>query len=101
MPFGWVTRRELEARSDELRAEYQRALEDQRALVKRIQLEWEEWFDKFRRLYARINKRVTDQEAGDAKHAEAASGSDGSTSPASGHPINPAKLSAWRARRGF
>jgi hypothetical protein len=101
MPFGWVTRPELEVRSEELRAEYQRGLEDQRALVKRIQLEWEEWFDKFRRLYARLNKRMRDGEV-----AEGGKGGDGpgpredapAPSPAS---IDPAKLAAWRARRGF
>jgi hypothetical protein len=58
--FGFVTKAQLERRHEELRREYQAALEDQRAIVKRVQVEWEEWFDKFRRLLMRLNKRVAD-----------------------------------------
>lgn len=31
--------------------------------VRTIQMEWEDWFEKFRNLYARINKRVQRESA--------------------------------------
>ena len=34
--------------------------------LKSIEIEWDEWYDKYRRLYARIAKRVKAQEAAES-----------------------------------
>jgi hypothetical protein len=101
MPFGFVTKAQLEAHAADLRREIEASRADQDRVAKRIALEWEEWWEKFSRLYARLSKRVKDAEV-----TEGGKGGDGpgphedarAPSPAS---IDPNKLAAWRARRGF
>lgn len=57
--FSWfVTNRALRA---ELRQHHQE--------IEELKLEWEEWFDKFRRLYARLSRRVERENAEDATAA--------------------------------
>src|SRR5256885_6839874 len=60
MPFGFVTTRQLERYREELARELQAAREDQERSFKKIEIEWDGWFDKFRRLYARLAKRARD-----------------------------------------
>lgn len=56
--------------------ERDRARDDQIAQLeselRRIRVEWEEWYDKYRRLYARISKRAErDTENGPESHQDA------------------------------
>jgi hypothetical protein len=102
MPFGFVSRAQLDAYRDELRVDLRRSEEDQRAVIRKITLEWEEWFDKFRRLYARLAKRVSDEKSEGASQPTAAGDAD---RPTAGEPprlptLETAKAS-WRARRGL
>jgi hypothetical protein len=62
MPFGFVTQRQLDRHREELARALHAAEEDQRRVIEKLTVEWEEWFDKFRRLYARLSKRVTDSQ---------------------------------------
>jgi hypothetical protein len=70
-------------------------------VIRKITLEWEEWFDKFRRLYARLAKRVSDDHGSET----GSQGSDPhSAPPASGSAALPSLDQAkanWRARRGL
>lgn len=64
-PTDSLTRRELDEllRPLEQRLELQqKATEELRRISNQRELEWSEWFDKFRRLYARIAKRMRDDE---------------------------------------
>jgi hypothetical protein len=66
-----------------------RDLDDRlRALEKTLQeirVEWEEWYDKYRRLYARLNKRIAD-----AQQLEMAP-----ERPADGRPPGPPTRPEW------
>ncbi len=53
MPFGLVTRSELEQHRRELQAEVKAAI----AFEEEIKYEWALWFNKFRSLYATLLKR--------------------------------------------
>lgn len=62
MPFGFISRNELERYHEELREEFAAAVAEQKSLYAKIDLEWTDMFDRFRRLYAKIAKRsVTDE----------------------------------------
>jgi hypothetical protein len=83
MPFIWLSKAELDQRDRELR--------DQ---VRQCEAMMEDWYDKFRRLYARLSKRVSDaqtlddradgpapEDAGDDRARAAAPGGRGVPSP--------------------
>ncbi len=96
--FGFVTKAQLDAYREELRADYQRSADDQAAVMRKIKVEWEEWWEKFSRLYARLSKRVKDAE----REPPTPSDGDGEiAAPGAPHAVDPVKLAAWRARRGF
>src|SRR6266536_2250716 len=102
MPFGFVTQRQLDQHREELRRDLRSAEEDQRRAYEKLELEWSEWFDKFRRLYARLSKRVRD--AADERPVEAGPGTTGE--PSGGAPesreLPPVSAAALRRRmRGF
>jgi hypothetical protein len=99
--FGFVTKTQLEAHADELRRELAAARDDQAMVLKRIKLEWEEWWEKYSRLYARLSKRVKDAERADLSSGGADGSGDRAPAPETPAPVNPAKLATWRARRGF
>jgi hypothetical protein len=101
MPFGLVTKAQLEAHAEELRREVSAAREDQQAVMRKIKLEWEEWWEKFSRLYARLSKRVKDSQAADAEPARDGGADAPGAGQAGPHTIPPEKLAAWRSRRGF
>ena len=94
MPFIYLSRRELDRRFEEIREGVERSR-------KALDTEWNEWYDKFRRLYARLAKRVSQQEEGDAKNDDGAGAGVGGTSPSSDVTVNPEQVQRWRARRGF
>ena len=102
MPFGFVTKAQLEAHAEDLRREIAEARADQERVMKRIALEWEEWWEKFSRLYARLSKRVKDasRETGLAEPNGGEGGAE-STESRKTTAISPEKLAAWRSRRGF
>lgn len=62
MPFGFISRNELERYHEELREEFAAAVAEQKNLYAKIELEWTDMFDRFRRLYAKIAKRSTTDE---------------------------------------
>jgi hypothetical protein len=101
MPFGFVTQRQLDQHREELAREIEAAREDQARLWKKIEVEWNEWFDKFRRLYARLAKRARD--ADDEGGVEVGRGAD--ESPPERAPADPAQPSPVvqlrRRLRGF
>src|SRR6266702_6535460 len=92
--FIWLTRAELDRRFDELRREYQRA-----------NVGWEEWYDKFRRLYARLSKRVSDAQSVDARSdvgaPDATDAGSGESTPPAPPTAQTAVLQAKRRMRGF
>jgi hypothetical protein len=89
MWFGLITRRELERHDAEMKNEF-----------RKLEVEWDGWYDKFRRLYARLSKRVGDAAAADERDdgasVEASDGHPERAAPASGR-----LLSARRTLRGF
>ena len=86
MPFVFVSRKQLEREREELRESVQKQ-------VSTLKLEWEEWYDKFRRLYARLSKRVSDASAADAGTPTDTSESAGATGIRA--------IPSPRSRRGF
>lgn len=60
--------------------------------VKALDLEWNEWFDKYRRLYARLSKRVEREEA--PQEPLQLNGQ-----PASHHTPNPLALAILKGRQ--
>jgi hypothetical protein len=68
--LGHYTKRELDQKFDDLRREWRVA-----------QADWEEWYDRFRRLYARLTKRVKDAEKLDGGGSAEAPGSSGDAGP--------------------
>ncbi len=100
--FGFVTKAQLDAHADELRREVQACREDQAVVMRKIKLEWEEWWEKFSRLYARLSKRVSDSQRVDESAAAAASEIPNPAGPANATvTVSPERLATWRARRGF
>lgn len=84
MPFGWVTRAQLDAKADELRKEIAAGL----AFEEEMKYEWALWFNKFRSLYATLLKRekkVAKDDAGETNGDELVSQEGGK----------------FRSRRGF
>lgn len=66
--------------------------------LKVIEADWDEWYDKFRRLYARLSKRV---ERGGEAVEEAPPGPAASRTTANGHhTTNPAALALLRGSHG-
>jgi len=62
--------------------------------LKVIEADWDEWYDKFRRLYARLSKRV---ERGEAPVGEApTSPADARSGPNGHHTTNPLALALLR-----
>lgn len=62
--FGFVRQQQLRSIQDAvaaLSAELEQ-LKAERAELKHIAVEWEDWFEKFSTLYARLNKRVQREE---------------------------------------
>jgi hypothetical protein len=53
MPFGFVTRRQLDQQREDLRKE----IAATGAAIEEIQYEWAKWYNKFRSLYAMLLKR--------------------------------------------
>lgn len=51
------TEREREARRDREILDLRNALGDLEKRVRDVEMEWEDWFEKFRNLYARITRR--------------------------------------------
>ena len=51
-------------------AECRRDIEDMRKPIRDLEMEWEDWFEKFRNLYGRITKRQ--QRAAEEEEAEPA-----------------------------
>ncbi len=98
--FGFVTKAQLDAHRAELERQLRASEEDQRAIVKRIQMEWEEMFDRFRRLYARLSKRVADASAVDGTPG-ATDGAAATDTKETSHVTLHQAAAAWRARRGI
>lgn len=68
---------ELRKRLDELE-EQNRKTERQ---LSRLELDWSEWFNKFRLLYARLTKRVKDEEEKAAEDAPRSTNGDRASLP--------------------
>src|SRR5258708_8333111 len=98
MPFGLVTKAALDRYREELRADYQRAADDQAAVMRKIKVEWEEWWEKFSRLYARLAKRVKDAER-EAPTPGEGHGENGA--PGAPQAIDPVKVKPSRTQRGL
>jgi hypothetical protein len=96
--FGFVTKAQLDVYREELRADYQRAADDQAAVMRKIKVEWEEWWEKFSRLYARLSKRVKDAER---EGGTPGKGDGEIVAPGAPQTIDPARIASWRAKRGF
>lgn len=67
MPFGLITKAQLDAKV----ADLQREIAEARALPEDIALEWADWYAKFRSLYMRLKKQEkaaveVEPETGDA-----------------------------------
>ena len=58
MPFGLVTKAQLDALRDELKRE----IAESSGLPEDIAMQWESWYAKFRALYARLMKQATKRE---------------------------------------
>jgi len=54
MPFGLVSRRELE----QFRADLIKEIEESVAFKDELVMQWESWYAKFRSLYARLMKQA-------------------------------------------
>lgn len=67
--------------------------------MKSIEVEWDEWFDKYRRLYARLAKRVQQQREDDETASQDAPGPLFSHQAGVGVPSQSAHLAARFRRR--
>jgi len=96
-PFG---RRE----PDPELAERVRDLERKMAVV---DVEWSDWFDRYRRLYAKISKRAQEVPEDQPEGDRGANGQPGASFPGEDpsalhpHPTNPQLLLRRRSLRGF
>jgi hypothetical protein len=99
MVFNLITRRVLDDELANVLRAVRLAGEEQERHIKTIRLEWEEWFDKFRRLYMRLNKRARDGAVADSdeEQGQAPKGPSG----AAPLPRLEEAKAAWRARRGL
>jgi hypothetical protein len=88
MPFGFVTKRQL----DQLREDLTKDVRAGQAFQEELQYEWAKWFNKFRSLYAMLLKR---EKSGEGAGVEPTGTDD--EAPSSAGP--PARL--FRSRRGF
>jgi hypothetical protein len=88
MPFGLITKKQLDVHLDELRQEFQAAI----AFEEEIKLEWADWYAKFRGLYMRLKKA-------EAKAAKDDPGPTNGDEPAPDSP--PAVVASFRSRRQF
>jgi len=67
--------------------------------LKVIEADWDEWYDKFRRLYARLSKRV---ERGESAVDDGPSGpAEARTAPKGHHTTNPLALALLRGNHGL
>lgn len=95
MPFGFVTTAQLKRYREELRADYAGALADQKKLYEKLELEWDNMFDQFRRLYAKLAKR-------EKSGAEDSAPTEGEHASGPGAPAAPPSLlQQRRAMRGW
>jgi predicted aminopeptidase len=92
VPFGFVTTSQLKRYREELRADYAGALADQKKLYEKLELEWDNMFDQFRRLYAKLSKRA---KTDDVESTET------NDQPEVGSPVPPPSSALLRQRRAM
>ena len=90
--FQRRTKRELVADLEERLAKTEKRLDQ-------VEMEWNEWFDKFRRLYARIAKRARDLEQAESVPTPRSPG-DGRSPIGTGRITNPAAIALLMGHRG-
>jgi hypothetical protein len=90
MPFGLVTKKQLDA----LAADLRREIEESVAFKDEMEYAWTGWYAKYRALYARLMKQAKKIEDEEAADAEAGNGSGATESVPSQRPL-------FRSRRGF
>jgi hypothetical protein len=83
------------SRRQRLSSDERERLESLERRLKVIEADWDEWYDKFRRLYARLSKRV---ERGEGNEPE--SPAEPRTNGPAPHTANPLALALLRGNHG-